>query len=122
LKSRPSTAQLRAFLDAEVRRSLSRAPSPAAVTSGPKSALGSVDGPIFRLSTRGISLSISRSAVFSPTGTATEIAMQRSPAEPYPAPISASTAWSMSASGMTIMWFLAPPKHWTRFAVGAAAP
>ncbi len=46
--------------------------------------------------------------------TATEIAMQRSPAEPKPAPISASTAWSMSASGITIMWFLAPPKHCTR--------
>jgi hypothetical protein len=51
----------------------------------------------------GASASTSRSAVFSPTGTATEIVMQRSPAEPKPAPISASTAWSMSASGMTIM-------------------
>ncbi len=59
-------------------------------------------------------------AVFSPTGTATEIAMQRSPAEPKPAPISASTAWSMSASGMTIMWFLAPPSACTR--LPAAVP
>ncbi len=40
--------------------------------------------------------------------------MHRSPAAPKPAPISASAAWSMSASGMMIMWFLAPPKHWTR--------
>jgi len=31
------------------------------------------------------------------------IPMQRSPAEPKPAPIRASTAWFMSASGMTIM-------------------
>jgi hypothetical protein len=38
--------------------------------------------PIFRLSTRGTSFSIKRSAVALPTGTATEIAMQRSPAEP----------------------------------------
>ncbi len=36
--------------------------------------------------------------------------MQRSPAEPYPAPISPSTAWSMSASGMMMAWFLAPPE------------
>jgi hypothetical protein len=52
------------------------------VTSGPKSASASVDKPIFRLSTLGTRRSISASAVFSPTGTATEIAMQRSPAEP----------------------------------------
>ncbi len=79
-----------------------------------------MDGPIFRLSTRGISLLIRASAVFSPTGTATETAMQRSPAEPKPAPIRASTAWSMSASGMMIMWFLAPPKHWARLPVAVA--
>jgi hypothetical protein len=43
------------------------------------------------------------------------IAMQRSPAEPYPADTAASAAMSMSASGRTIMWFLAPPSAWTRF-------
>jgi hypothetical protein len=42
----------------------------------------SVEGPTLRLSTRGISFSTKMSAVFLPTGTATEIAMQRSPAEP----------------------------------------
>ena len=52
------------------------------VTSGPKSADGSVDGPIFRLSTRGIRRSTRASAVRLPTGTATETAMQRSPADP----------------------------------------
>jgi hypothetical protein len=30
------------------------------------------------------------------------------------APISASTAWSRSASGITTMWFLAPPRACTR--------
>ena len=54
------------------------------------------------------------SATSSPMGTATEMAMQRSPAEPYAAPMRASTTRSRSASGMMIMWFLAPPKHWAR--------
>ncbi len=85
-----------------------------AVMTGPISDSGSVAGPTFIVRIFGASASTSRSAVFSPTGTATEIAMQRSPAEPKPAPISASTAWSMSASGMTIMWFLAPPSACTR--------
>ena len=47
-----------------------------------------------------VSLVISASATL-PTVTATEIAIQRSPAEPKAAPISASATWSMSASGMT---------------------
>src|SRR3954452_4231653 len=34
--------------------------------------------------------------------------------------MSASTAWSRSASGMTIMWFLAPPSAWQRFPCVAA--
>jgi hypothetical protein len=41
--------------------------------------------------------------------------MQRSPAEPYPALTAASAAMSMSASGRTIMWFLAPPSACMRF-------
>ena len=36
-----------------------------------------------------------------PTATTAEIAMQRSPAEPYAAPISASAVKSRSASGIT---------------------
>ena len=36
--------------------------------------------------------------------------MHRSPAEPYPADTAASAARSISASGSTIMWFLAPTK------------
>ena len=48
-------------------------------------------------------------------GTAIEIAMQRCAAEPYPAPMKLSATMSRSASGMTIMWFLPPPKAITRF-------
>ena len=40
--------------------------------------------------------------------------MQRSPAEPNPADTAASAARSRSASGSTTMWFLAPPRAWTR--------
>jgi hypothetical protein len=40
--------------------------------------------------------------------------MQRSPAEPYAAPMSASAAWSRSASGITTAWFFAPPSACTR--------
>ena len=47
-----------------------------------KSACGSLEGPIFKLSTRGMSFSTRTSAVFLPTGTATDTAIQRSPAEP----------------------------------------
>jgi hypothetical protein len=53
-----------------------------AVTSGPISEERSAAGPTFSASIFGASLSISASATLSVTGTATEIAMQRSPAEP----------------------------------------
>ena len=69
---------------------------------------------------RSFSLDTRASAVSSPTGMATEIAMQRSPAEPYPAPMRASATMSRSASGMMTMWFLAPPKHWARLPLAAA--
>jgi hypothetical protein len=75
---------------------------------------GVMPSPIFSARTRGASFATSASAVSSPTATATEIAMQRSPAEPYPAPINASATCSMSASGITTMWFLAPPSACTR--------
>ena len=71
----------------------------ALLTIGPISASSSI--PFFTLSVlvRSISFGMIFSAT-SPTNTATEIAMQRSPAEPYAAPIKASIALSMSASGM----------------------
>ena len=52
------------------------------VTSGPISASGSVAGPIFSARDARRERLDQPSAVSSPTGTATEIAMQRSPAEP----------------------------------------
>ena len=57
-----------------------------------------------------------------PTATTTEIAMQRSPADPYAAETAASAAMLMSASGRTTMWFFAPPRACTRlpFAVPVA--
>jgi hypothetical protein len=76
-------------------------------------------GPTFSARTRGTSLSISLSPT-PPTATATDTAMQRSPAEPYAAPIKASVAWSRSASGITTMWFLAPPSACTRLPFCAA--
>ena len=56
------------------------------------------------------------------TARTTEIAMQRSPAEPKPALIAWSAARSRSASGSTSMWFFAPPRACTRlpFAVPVA--
>ena len=54
----------------------------APLMSGPISASRSEPGPIFSARTLGTSRSISASAVCSPIGTATEIAMQRSPAAP----------------------------------------
>ena len=48
------------------------------------------------------------------TTTSAEMAMHRSPADPNPAETAASAASSMSASGRTTMWFLAPPSAWTR--------
>ena len=68
--------------------------------SGPISTSGSVPGPTLSPCTRGVSFSINLSPT-SPTATATERAMHRSPAEPYPAPIRPSTTWSKSASGIT---------------------
>ena len=46
--------------------------------------------------------------------------MQRSPAEPYAAETAASAAASRSASGMTTMWFFAPPRACTRLPFAAA--
>jgi hypothetical protein len=60
-------------------------------------------------------IAVTSGSAASPTATTADTAMQRSPAEPYPALTAASAAMSMSASGRTIMWFFAPPSAWTRF-------
>src|SRR6202022_4914831 len=55
-----------------------------------------------------------------PTTTATEPARQRSPALPKAELRMAATAISGSASGITTMWFLAPPSACTRLPLAAA--
>ena len=49
-----------------------------------------------------------------PTVTITEPAMQRWPAAPKAEPITPSTVFSITASGITTMWFFAPPSACTR--------
>ena len=46
--------------------------------------------------------------------------MQRWPAAPKPEAMRPSTVLSMTASGMTTMWFLAPPSACTRLPALAA--
>ena len=56
----------------------------------------------------------------SPTGTSTLPARHRSPAAPNAEPMIASTAFGISASAITIRWFLAPPSACTRLPSAAA--
>ena len=52
--------------------------------------------------------------------TTTDPAMQRWPAAPKAEPMMPSTVRSITASGITTMWFLAPPRACTRLPVAAA--
>ena len=70
------------------------------LTTGPMSEDSSLYGPTLILFILGVIFSISLSAE-SPMATATDIAIHLSPAEPNAAPIKASDACSISASGMT---------------------
>jgi hypothetical protein len=88
--------------------------------TGPISTPACVPGPTGSASARRFSFSTSASPA-GPTATTAEIAMQRSPAEPYAAPVSASAAKSRSASGSTTAWFLAPPSACTRLPARVAA-
>jgi len=45
--------------------------------------------------------------------------MHRWPAAPNAEPMIPSTVLSITASGMTTMWFLAPPSAWTRLPFAA---
>ena len=92
----------------------------ALVISGPISDVGSLPGPILIFSARSRILSDQLVARSAPTATTAEIAMQRSPAEPYAAETAASAAASRSASGRTSMWFFAPPSAWTRLPLAEA--
>ena len=82
------------------------------VISGPMSQ-PRVPSPVRRVPIRSATFSTNSSAIVS-TASTTEIAMQRSPAEPKPALTAASAARSRSASGSTSMWFFAPPSACTR--------
>ena len=91
-------------------RTLSRA---AHETSGPTSVLSSWPSPTRSASVASRSDGIRRSCA-SPTVTTTDPAMQRWPAAPNAEPMIPPTVLSMTASGMTTMWFFAPPSAWTR--------
>mmetsp|Transcript_18716 Transcript_18716/g.72212 ORF Transcript_18716/g.72212 Transcript_18716/m.72212 type:complete len:240 (+) Transcript_18716:425-1144(+) len=81
-------------------------------TTGPRSAPGSMPGPI--LSALALAASSSTHSEVSPTKTAVERAMQRWPAAPNAAPASWFSTDSLLASGMIVAWFLAAMLHWTR--------
>ena len=70
----------------------------------------------------GTSRSISASAVFSPTGTATEIAMQRSPAAPIARADQRIRRLVQIGIGHDQYVVLAPPKHCARLPFEAARP
>ena len=89
------------------------------VTTGPISEALSRPGPTFTSSAFSFSLA-TRASPASPTATTAEIAMQRWPADPYPAAVMWLAANSMSASGSTTAWFFAPPSACTRLPLVAA--
>src|SRR5205085_2640275 len=116
--SRPSTSTVAPSTEAFATydATLSRC---ASVISGPISDDGSSPSPTFTFGIRSLIASTSGPCAC-PTATTCEIAMQRSPAEPYAADTAASAAISMSASGRTIMWFFAPPSAWQRLPLAVA--
>ena len=87
---------------------------PACEITGPTSVASSIPSPTRRASVASPSAGISRSCA-SATVTTTEPAMQRWPAAPKAEPMIPFTVWSTTASGITTMWFLAPPSACTRF-------
>mmetsp|Transcript_91885 Transcript_91885/g.297332 ORF Transcript_91885/g.297332 Transcript_91885/m.297332 type:complete len:202 (+) Transcript_91885:746-1351(+) len=83
--------------------------------TGPRSAEGSVPAPSF--SCLALAASSSTQPWASPTKMAVESAMQRWPAAPKAAPVSLLSTDSLSASGITTPWFLAPMLACTRLPV-----
>mmetsp|Transcript_28350 Transcript_28350/g.92588 ORF Transcript_28350/g.92588 Transcript_28350/m.92588 type:complete len:315 (-) Transcript_28350:127-1071(-) len=81
--------------------------------SGPTSTPSSLPAPT--LSALAFSTMRSCMRLLSPTKTAVETAMQRCPAAPNAAPVSAFTVDSSAASGITTAWFFAPMLDCTRF-------
>ncbi len=88
-------------------------------TTGPTSVDSSAPSPTRRPSVASRSGSSRRSCA-SPTVTTTDPAMQRWPAAPKADPMMPSTVRSITASGITTMWFFAPPRACTRLPVAAA--
>mmetsp|Transcript_29977 Transcript_29977/g.73012 ORF Transcript_29977/g.73012 Transcript_29977/m.73012 type:complete len:355 (-) Transcript_29977:102-1166(-) len=84
-----------------------------ALISGPRSAPSVMPADTTRRSARGTSSLIHSCA--SPTNTAVVSAMQRWPAAPNAAPTSASSVFSLLASGSTTAWFFAAMFACTRF-------
>ena len=91
------------------------------VTTGPMSLSASRPEPTLTARARSAT-SDTRSPPTPPTAMAAEIAMHRSPADPKAAATSWSAAYSRSASGRMIAWFLAPPRAWTRLPWSVALP
>ena len=81
--------------------------------TGPMSLPSSRPSPTFSASVASRSGGSSLSCA-SPTVTTTEPAMQRWPAAPNAEPMIPLTVCSITASGITTMWFLAPPSACTR--------
>ena len=90
-----------------------------AETTGPTSTPSSMPSPTRSSPVASRSAGMSWSCA-SPTVTTTAPAMQRWPAAPNPEAMSPSTVLSITASGMTTMWFLAPPSACTRLPALAA--
>ena len=87
--------------------------------TGPTSLPSSSPSPTCSARVASISGGISCSCA-SPTVTTTEPAMHRCPAAPNAEPRIPSTVLSITASGITTMWFLAPPSACTRLPALAA--
>ena len=87
-------------------------------TTGPTETPFSMPSPTVSASTFGSSASNS-GPLASPTVTMTEPAMQRWPAAPNAEPMMLSAVLSISASGITTMWFFAPPSACTRLPFSA---
>src|SRR3954465_9919341 len=88
-------------------------------TTGPTSVLSSMPSPTLSASVASRSAGTTRSCA-APTVTSTEPAMPRWPAAPNAGPMTPPTVLSTTASGITTMWFFAPPSACTRLPAAAA--
>src|SRR5215213_9152296 len=87
--------------------------------TGPICTPSSSPDPVTRRDARSPMASVNE-ALASPTATANDEARHRCPAQPKAASAMTSAAADMSASGMTMTGFLAPPWHCTRLPAAEA--